>query len=234
MSLTSAGLATVMTQRLAASADATEQAGLFAHHLRLSIAWAALLALAVLVFGERGGASSFRRRTRPGGSCALGALGSACGRRSRYALPLSTAAIRHARRRWHWQHAVCCREPAWGLPSMSLAPTHRRPPGGCSSATRWRAGVAAFLVRRALPGLRLAQYGWRARTRHCPRWHCDAIRCCGVPCRSLCRPSQLLRQQHDFARSPTAFASSRNTLPWSRCISCWSTCRLSSDRPCCP
>jgi len=59
MSLTSAGLATVMTQRLAAAADAAAQARLFAHHLRLSIAWATLLALAVLVFGERGGASMF-------------------------------------------------------------------------------------------------------------------------------------------------------------------------------
>jgi hypothetical protein len=59
MSLTSAGLATVMTQRAAAAADVAAQAGLFAHHLRLSVAWSALLALAVLVFGERAGASIF-------------------------------------------------------------------------------------------------------------------------------------------------------------------------------
>lgn len=54
MSLTSAGLATVMTQRLAAAASTAAQVRLFRHHLRLSVGWSTLLALVVLVFGERG------------------------------------------------------------------------------------------------------------------------------------------------------------------------------------
>ena len=59
MSLTSAGLATVMTQRLAATTDGVVQARLFAHHVRLSIAWSGLLAVAVLVFGEPASARLF-------------------------------------------------------------------------------------------------------------------------------------------------------------------------------
>lgn len=59
MSLTGAGLATVVTQRLAATTDAAEQARLFAHHGRLSLAWSASLAAAVLVFGETASAKLF-------------------------------------------------------------------------------------------------------------------------------------------------------------------------------
>jgi O-antigen/teichoic acid export membrane protein len=59
MSLTSAGIATVMTQRLGSTSDTREQTRLIAHHLSLSITLAALLALALLLFGKHGGAIIF-------------------------------------------------------------------------------------------------------------------------------------------------------------------------------
>ncbi len=168
MSLTSAGLATVMTQRLAASADATMQAGLFAHHLRLSIAWAALLALAVLVFGERGGASLFGPALDPAvvvPAALSGALWSQ--------VTVCVAALNGC----HRARAASLALAACGLlqgAGMAVAIYFI---GADATALAWgllagnalACGVAALLIRRTLPA-----QGWRSVWR-AARWSLPAV-----------------------------------------------------------
>ena len=137
MSLTSAGLATVMTQRLAASADATVQAGLFAHHLRLSIAWASAVGIGgARVRGTRR-RKHLRRRTRPARSW--------CPRRSRERLWSQVAVCVAALNGCHRARAASLALAACGLlqgAGMAVAihfigADAKRWPGGCSPATRW-------------------------------------------------------------------------------------------------
>lgn len=55
MSLTSMGLTTIMTRRLAASSGGPAQQRVFSHHLKLSLCFSGTLAAVVLLFGETGG-----------------------------------------------------------------------------------------------------------------------------------------------------------------------------------
>ncbi|MEO5732855.1 MAG: hypothetical protein ABIN96_00085 [Rubrivivax sp.] len=59
MSLTSMGLTTIMTRRLAASTGALAQQRVFIHHLRLSLGFSGALAALVLLFGQTGGGLIF-------------------------------------------------------------------------------------------------------------------------------------------------------------------------------